>query len=53
MRTFKNSNLIEGLWSSLKYYAHNVYNTVPSNASQKQFLYESLWRKFLNDCRRD
>ena len=46
-RTFKDCNLIEGLWSEVKYISKHIYNHIPGDVSIEDFLFESLWRRDL------
>lgn len=48
-RTMKHSNLIEGLWSTLKYFAKHVYNTLPGNEDYFiSYLFEAAWKRKLS-----
>ncbi len=45
MRTFAYSNLIEGLWGTMKFYIKHIYNTISGEDDLFiHYLHESLWR---------
>ncbi len=39
------SNLIEGLWSELKYIMRHAYNSIAGTDSLEDYLNEALWRR--------
>lgn len=46
VRTFAESNLIEGLWGNLKFYIKHSYNTLHGDeGSFYDFIQEALWRR--------
>lgn len=46
--TFAHLNYIEGLWKVLKFCVKHVYNTVPENGREVDYLMESVFRPTLH-----
>jgi hypothetical protein len=44
-RTMFNSNLIEGLWSTMQRKMRMIYSKVPGGTTKvRDFIYETMWR---------
>jgi hypothetical protein len=45
VRTFAHSNLIERLWHVLNYYTKHIYNTIPGDGKEEDYMMEAMFRR--------